>query len=106
MPNLLMPELSEAELSDRLAVVRLEITRLRGIESRLAAKQSRDTRVLEEMAHELLYRYVGFELFDPERAYLLPKKTYVAQSGRYILLGFHEQAQADEMFEAAMKVVS
>ena len=60
----------------------------------------------EEVAHQFLYRYVGFELFDPQRAYLLPKTTYVAQSGRYVLLGFPEQAEADAMFEAAMKVTS
>jgi hypothetical protein len=55
--------------------------------------------------HELLYRYVGFELFDERRAHALPKHTYVAQSGKYVLFGFHDQAQADELMEAAMKVV-
>ena len=52
---------------------------------------------------ELLDRHVGFELFDPNRAYLLPQKIYVAIHGRYVLLGFHDQKQADEFFEAAMK---
>ena len=70
-----------------------------------AEQKLRDLRIVEERMKALLYRYVGFELFDRDRAYLLPKQTYVAQSGRYVLLGFSEQSQADEMFAAAMKVV-
>lgn len=55
---------------------------------------------------QLLDRHVGFELFDPDRAYLLPKKTYVAIHGKYVLLGFSQQDQADEFFDAAIKTVS
>lgn len=58
---------------------------------------------LQKRFDELLNRHVGFELFDPAKATLIPKKTYVAQSGRYVLLGFFDQTQADEFLEAAMK---
>ena len=57
----------------------------------------------KERCQELLDRHVGFEVFDPDRAYLLPTKTYVALHGKYVLLGFSDQAQADKFFEAAMK---
>ncbi len=57
----------------------------------------------EKRFGQLLDRHVGFELFDPNRAYLLPRKTYVAIHGRYVLLGFHEKIQAEEFFETAMK---
>ena len=59
--------------------------------------------VLEKRFDELLNRHVGFELFDPHKAHLLPKKTYVAQSGRYVLLGFFDQTQADAFLDAALK---
>lgn len=64
----------------------------------------RDGRVLEERFHQLFYRNVGFELFDPDRAYLLPKKTYVAMDGKYVLLGFSDQLEADRFFDAVMKL--
>lgn len=63
----------------------------------------RDGRVLEDRFHQLFYRDVGFEMFDPDRAYLLPKTTYVAQHGRYVLIGFSEEERATAFFEAAMK---
>jgi hypothetical protein len=56
----------------------------------------------EERFCQLLDRHVGFELFDPKRATLIPKKTYVAIHGRYVLLGFSETQQADEFFAAAI----
>lgn len=62
--------------------------------------------LVEERFRELLDRNVGFELFDAERAHfirLLPGKMYVAQHGRFVLLGFHEHAQADKFFADAMK---
>lgn len=59
--------------------------------------------LVEDRFRKLLDRHVGFELFDPSRAYLLPRKTYVAIHGRYVLLGFGEQAQADAFFENAIK---
>lgn len=62
--------------------------------------------LLAERFRQLLDRHVGFELFDPDRAYLLPKKTYVAIHGKYVLLGFSQQDQADEFFDAAIKTVS
>lgn len=92
--------------SQAVHTIRQQIDQLRIQEARLTAKQSRHTRVFEERMHALLYRYVGFEFFDPHQAYLLPKQTYVAQSGKYVLLGFSEQAQADELFDAAHKVVT
>jgi hypothetical protein len=61
---------------------------------------------MEDHFHALMFRYVGFELFDYHRAYLLPKKTYVAQSGRYVLLGFDQEAKASEFFDAAYKVIN
>lgn len=64
----------------------------------------RETRVLEERFHQLFYRDVGFELFDPGRAYLLPKKTYAAIDGRYVLLGFSNQEEADRFFDVVMKL--
>jgi len=60
----------------------------------------------EERVHQLLDRNVGFELFDAERAHfmrLLPGKMYVAQHGRFVLLGFPEPVQADKFFADAMK---
>ena len=96
--------------AQELAKVRDSIQRLRVEESRLAAQlrqseaEVRDFRVAEDLFHALLYRYVGFELFDPNRAYLLPRQTYVAQSGRYVLLGFSEESQATEFFAAAYRV--
>lgn len=60
----------------------------------------------EDRVRALLDRYVGFELFDAERAHfvrLLPKNMYVAQHGRFVLLGFHEPEQADKFFADAMK---
>lgn len=57
----------------------------------------------QERFGQLQDRQVGFELFDARRAQLLPKKTYVAIHGRYVLLGFSEKAQAEEFFAAAMK---
>lgn len=62
--------------------------------------------LVAERFRQLLDRHVGFELFDPDRAYLLPKKTYVAIHGKYVLLGFSQQDQADEFFDAAIKTVS
>jgi hypothetical protein len=59
-----------------------------------------------ERMNQLLDRYVGFERFDAERAHfvrLLPGKMYVAQHGRFVLLGFHETAEADKFFDDAMK---
>jgi len=64
----------------------------------------RDGRILEDRFHQLFYRDVGFELFDPDRAYLLPKKTYAALSGKYVLLGFSDQAEADRFFDAVMRL--
>jgi hypothetical protein len=92
--------------TQRLEEIRHEIDRLQTEQSRLSATQTREVRIGQQRFHELLYRYVGFELFDPHQAYLLPAKTYVAQSGRYVLLGFHEQSEADEFFDAAHKVTS
>jgi hypothetical protein len=96
----------------KLAKVRDVISDLRVVESQLAAElrqseaEIRDCRVVEDLFHSLLYRYVGFELFDYQRAWLLPKKTYVAQSGRYVLLGFDEQHKATAFFDAAHRVTS
>jgi hypothetical protein len=56
----------------------------------------------QERFSQLVDRHVGFELFDPERAKLLPKKTYVAISGKYVLLGFDETEQAKEFFTSAI----
>jgi hypothetical protein len=92
--------------TQKLEEIRRQRDQLRIQESRLMEQVSRDVRVFEDRMHALLYRYVGFELFDPHQAYLLPKKTYVAQSGKYVLLGFSEQGQADEFFDAAYKLVT
>jgi len=59
--------------------------------------------LVEERFRALLDRYVGFERFDPNRARLLPRKTYVALHGKYVLLGFSEQSQADGFFAAAIE---
>ena len=57
----------------------------------------------QEHYQQLLDRHVGFELFDPQRAQLLPKKTYVAIHGNYVLLGFDDKPQAEQFFENAIK---
>lgn len=64
----------------------------------------KDGRILEERFHQLFYRNVGFQLFDANRAYLLPKKTYVALHKRYVLLGFDNQEEADRFFDTVMQV--
>ena len=69
-----------------------------------SAEDLKEARILEERFHQLFYRDVGFELFDPNRAYLLPKKTYVARDGRYVLLGFSNQEEADRFFDVVMKL--
>lgn len=66
-------------------------------------KKVREARVLNERFEALLNRQVGFELFDPAKAFLWPGKTYVAQSGYYVLIGFSERAQADRFFDLAVK---
>jgi len=58
--------------------------------------------LVDERFRNLLDRHVGFELFDPNRALLLPTKTYVAIHGRYVLLGFSEQADADAFFQMSI----
>jgi hypothetical protein len=57
----------------------------------------------QEQCEKLLDRHVGFERFDAKRATLLPKKTYVAIHGRYVLLGFKETSQAEEFFQSAIE---
>jgi hypothetical protein len=55
----------------------------------------------QEQFTQLMQRQVGFELFlDHARG--IPEKTYVAISGRYVLLGFTEQGEADEFFKTAI----
>jgi hypothetical protein len=96
---------------DRIADLTLEqiraaIAELQALERRkLAASEFRDAQVLEERMRALLYRFVGFELFDARRTYALPKQTYVAQSGKHVLFAFNDKAQADELIEAALKAV-
>jgi hypothetical protein len=58
--------------------------------------------LLQERFCQLIDRHVGFERFDAKRARLLPKKTYVAIHGKYVLLGFSETSEAEEFFRAAV----
>ena len=66
-------------------------------------EELRDARLVEKRFEELLYRQVGFERFDPERAFLLSGLTYVAIHGPYVLLGFSAQTAADKFFATALK---
>jgi hypothetical protein len=66
-------------------------------------KDSNEKDPAQERLEQLLDRHVGFEWFDPKRAILLPKKTYVALHGRFVLLGFPEQSQADQFFQTAIE---
>jgi hypothetical protein len=56
----------------------------------------------EKRFAQLIDRHVGFEVFDPNRAVRLPKKTYVAVHGRYVLLAFNEPQEAEQFFDAAI----
>jgi len=69
------------------------------------AMTEQERRVLEERFHALFYREVGFEHFraKPEAWRVVPEKIYVAQSGRFVLLGFHEESQATQFWNFAMK---
>jgi hypothetical protein len=62
-----------------------------------------DDFLIEKRFYDLFHRYVGFELFDRERARLVPEKTYIAIHGQHVLLRFSEQAKAEEFFAAALK---
>jgi hypothetical protein len=57
--------------------------------------------ILNKRWLELNHREVGFEYFQPN--FFVPKKTYIAQVGRHVLLVFAEREQASEFFNTVVK---
>jgi hypothetical protein len=89
--------------AQELRRVRTLIDQLRTHETRLAgelrrsAEDLRDDRITEDRFHVLMNRQVGFEMFDVNRAFVPPQEVYVAQSGRYVLLGFDSEDKASRV---------